>query len=205
MLANLTAVDNVALPALIARTMPAEQAYAHAYDLLGRVGLADRADAYPGSMSGGEQQRVAIARALINSPALLLADEPTSDLDEDTEADIIDLLVDLQRKHAFGFVLVTHNLQLAKRAQRTYEMRQGAPSSSQRSENDASVPLRSIPHQRCRRRRRRPSGSAAICCVACRSFLSPARSFSPASSWPISTSVNTRRCACASARRASTK
>ncbi|MFY9992499.1 MAG: ABC transporter ATP-binding protein [Rhodoplanes sp.] len=126
LLANLTAVDNVALPSLIARTMPAEQAYAHAYDLLGRVGLADRADAYPGSMSGGEQRRVAIARALINSPAVLLADEPTSDLDEDTETDIIDLLADLQRKHAFGFVLVTHNLQLAKRAQRTYEMRQGA-------------------------------------------------------------------------------
>jgi putative ABC transport system ATP-binding protein/macrolide transport system ATP-binding/permease protein/lipoprotein-releasing system ATP-binding protein len=126
LLSNLTAVDNVALPALLGRTMPAEKAYARGYDLLARVGLADRADVYPGTLSGGEQRRVAIARALINLPALLLADEPTSDLDEDTEADIIDLLVDLQRKHAFGFVLVTHNLQLSKRAQRTYEMRQGA-------------------------------------------------------------------------------
>ena len=72
--------------------MDSVQAYARAYTLLARVGLADRADAYPGNMSGGEQRRVVIARALINSPRLLLADEPTSDLDEDTEADIIDLL-----------------------------------------------------------------------------------------------------------------
>jgi ABC-type lipoprotein export system ATPase subunit len=125
LLPNLTAVDNVALPALLGRTMPAEKAYARAYDLLARVGLTDRVDAFPGSMSGGEQRRVAIARALVNSPALLLADEPTSDLDEDTEADIIDLLEQLQRTESFGFVLVTHNLALAKRAQRSYEMRQG--------------------------------------------------------------------------------
>src|SRR5262249_60799703 len=72
------------------------------------------------------QRRVAVARALINSPALLLADEPTSDLDEDTEADIIDLLEQLHRAESFGLMLVTHNLELAKRAQRIYEMRQGA-------------------------------------------------------------------------------
>jgi ABC-type lipoprotein export system ATPase subunit len=125
LLSNLTAVDNVAVPALLGRTMDAGQAYARAYDLLARVGLREHADAYPGSMSGGEQRRVAIARALINSPPLLLADEPTSDLDEDTETDIIDLLEQLQRTESFGFVLVTHNLELAKRARRTYEMRQG--------------------------------------------------------------------------------
>jgi ABC-type lipoprotein export system ATPase subunit len=125
LLSNLTAVDNVAVPALLGRTMDHPDAYARAYDLLVRVGLADRAEAYPGSMSGGEQRRVAIARALVNSPPLLLADEPTSDLDEDTETDIIDLLQQLQRTESFGFVLVTHNLTLAKRAQRTYEMRQG--------------------------------------------------------------------------------
>jgi putative ABC transport system ATP-binding protein/macrolide transport system ATP-binding/permease protein/lipoprotein-releasing system ATP-binding protein len=91
-----------------------------------RIGLSDRADLYPASMSGGEQRRVAVARALINSPALLLADEPTSDLDEDTEADIIALLERLHRSESFGLMLVTHNLELAKRAQRIYEMRQGA-------------------------------------------------------------------------------
>jgi ABC-type lipoprotein export system ATPase subunit len=125
LLPNLTAVDNVAVPALLGCTMDADAAYARASDLLARVGLGDRVDAYPGSMSGGEQRRVVIARALINSPPLLLADEPTSDLDEDTEADIIDLLEQLQGSEAFSFVLVTHNLDLAKHAQRTYEMRQG--------------------------------------------------------------------------------
>ena len=125
LLPNLTAVDNVALPALLGRTMPAEDAYARARDLLARIGLSDRADLYPSSMSGGEQRRVVVARALINSPSILLADEPTSDLDEDTEADIIDLLERLHHTESFGLMLVTHNLELAKRAQRTYEMRQG--------------------------------------------------------------------------------
>jgi ABC-type lipoprotein export system ATPase subunit len=125
LLANLTAADNVAVPALLGRSMAAEDAYARAHELLARVGLADRTNAYPGSMSGGEQRRVAVARALINTPPLLLADEPTSDLDEDTETDIIDLLECLQRMESFGFVLVTHDLKLAKRARRCFEMRQG--------------------------------------------------------------------------------
>ena len=105
LLSNLSAVDNVAFPALLGRTMAVEAAYARAYELLARVGLADRADAYPDSMSGGEQRRAVIARGLINSPSLLLADEPTSDLDEDTESDIIALLEQLQRVEAFAFVL----------------------------------------------------------------------------------------------------
>ena len=125
LLPNLTAVDNVALPALLGRTMDAVPAYARAHDLLARVGLAERADSFPGSLAGGEQRRVAIARALINSPPLLLADEPTSDLDEDSEADIIDLIERLQRTESFGLVLVTHDLALARHAHRTYEMRQG--------------------------------------------------------------------------------
>ena len=120
LLANLTAADNVAVPALLGRSMAAEDAYARAHELLARVGLADRAHAYPGSMSGGEQRRVAVARALVNAPPLLLADEPTSDLDEDTETDIIDLLESLQRTESFGFVLVTHDLKLAKRARRCF-------------------------------------------------------------------------------------
>jgi len=125
LLSNLTALDNVAVPALLGRTMHSAEAYARAHNLLARVGLADHADAYPGHMSGGEQRRVVIARALINSPQLLLADEPTSDLDEDTEGDIIDLLERLQQSDSFGLVLVTHNLQIARHATRTYEMRQG--------------------------------------------------------------------------------
>jgi ABC-type lipoprotein export system ATPase subunit len=126
LLSNLNAVDNVALPALLGSMMEAERAYQRAHDLLARVGLADRAYGYPDSLSGGEQRRVAIARALINAPPLLLADEPTSDLDENTENEVITLLEELQQTEAFGFVLVTHNLKLAEHAQRVYEMRQGA-------------------------------------------------------------------------------
>jgi len=125
LLSNLTAVDNIAVPALLGRTMHSAEAYARAHNLLARVGLADHADAYPGHMSGGEQRRVVIARALINSPRLLLADEPTSDLDEDTEGDIIDLVERLQQSDSFGLVLVTHNLEIARHATRTFEMRQG--------------------------------------------------------------------------------
>lgn len=130
LLPNLTAIDNVAVPALLGGPMDAAAAYARACGLLGRVGLGTRVDAYPGSMSGGEQRRVVIARALINSPRLLLADEPTSDLDEDTEADIIDLFQQLQDNEVFSFVLVTHNLELAKRAPRCFEMRQGVLAAS---------------------------------------------------------------------------
>jgi len=105
--------------------MAAEEAYRRADGLLAKVGLADRADAMPGELSGGEQRRVAIARALINLPPVLLADEPTSDLDQDSETEIIELLEELQRSEGFGFVLVTHDLQLAAHAPRGYEMRQG--------------------------------------------------------------------------------
>ena len=125
LLASLRAVDNVALPALLGRSMSAQNAYLRAQELLMRVGLEDRMLAYPGEMSGGEQRRVVIARALINKPRLLLADEPTSDLDEDTENDIIALLEELRREAAFGMIVVTHNLELAKRADRVFEMRQG--------------------------------------------------------------------------------
>ncbi len=145
LLSSLTAVDNVAVPALLGRTMAHPDAYARAYDLLARVGLADRAEAYPGSMSGGEQRRVAVARALINAPPLLLADEPTSDLDEDSETDIIDLLERLQRTESFSFVLVTHDLKLAKRAQRSYEMRQGTLAATDLPQVVAEPPRRVSP------------------------------------------------------------
>jgi putative ABC transport system ATP-binding protein/macrolide transport system ATP-binding/permease protein/lipoprotein-releasing system ATP-binding protein len=125
LLPSLSIVDNVALPALLGRTADAQTAYARAYRLLARVGLANRAHVYPPSMSGGEQRRAVVARALINSPRLLLADEPTSDLDEDSERDIIGLLEELQRTESFALALVTHSLELARRAQRSYEMREG--------------------------------------------------------------------------------
>jgi ABC-type lipoprotein export system ATPase subunit len=139
LLPNLTVADNVAVPALLGRTMEAKAAYARALDLLGCVGLGERANADPGTMSGGEQRRVVIARALINSPRVLFADEPTSDLDEDSEADIMDLLEALRRSEGFGLVLVTHNLELAAHAQRTYEMRQGVLAPAARRQIDAEA------------------------------------------------------------------
>jgi len=125
LLPNLGAADNVALPALLAGTMPSDAASRRARDLLAAVGLADRADAFPATLSGGEQRRVAIARALINAPRLVLADEPTSDLDEDSEAEITSLLDRLRREQGFGLLVVTHNLELAHRADRSYEMSRG--------------------------------------------------------------------------------
>lgn len=125
LLPNLRAIDNVALPALLSGHLEIDPAYTRAMKLLGEVGLADRADSFPGELSGGEQRRVAIARALINSPCYLLADEPTTDLDEDTESDIIDLLDRLRQTERVGLLIVAHDLRIAARADRTYEMRDG--------------------------------------------------------------------------------
>jgi ABC-type lipoprotein export system ATPase subunit len=125
LLSNLRAIDNVALPALLGRDMAPERAYSRAHDLLTRVGLSHRIAAYPGQMSGGEQRRVAIARALVNAPLFLLADEPTSDLDAETEQEIVSLLAALMREAGFGLVVVTHNRELAGLADHAYEMRRG--------------------------------------------------------------------------------
>jgi ABC-type lipoprotein export system ATPase subunit len=125
LLPNLTAADNVALPTLLAGTMTGAAASERARTLLADVGLGERIEAFPATLSGGEQRRVAIARALINAPRLLLADEPTSDLDEDSEAEITALLDRLRRARGFGLLVVTHNLDLARRADRSYEMSRG--------------------------------------------------------------------------------
>jgi putative ABC transport system ATP-binding protein/macrolide transport system ATP-binding/permease protein/lipoprotein-releasing system ATP-binding protein len=125
LLPNLSALDNVALPALLSKALDTEPAYARARGLLADVGLADRLDSFPAMLSGGEQRRVAIARALINAPQLLLADEPTSDLDEASEAEIVVLLDRLRREQGFGLLVVSHNLDIARRAGRSYEMSRG--------------------------------------------------------------------------------
>jgi ABC-type lipoprotein export system ATPase subunit len=144
LLPNLRAVDNVALPALIGGARDAPAAYSRAEYLLARVGLGGQLGAYPGELSGGEQRRVAIARALINSPSLLLADEPTGDLDEDTEAEILELLLGLQRAEGITLVVVTHNLALAQRAGRIVQVRQGriAATEVNAEVRDRPAPLR---------------------------------------------------------------
>jgi ABC-type lipoprotein export system ATPase subunit len=118
LLPTLRIVDNVALPALLDRSQAPASAYRKAIVSLEQVGLADYADAYPAETSAGEQRRAVIARALINSPALLLADEPTSDLDEESERQIMQQFRALNRERGVTLMMVTHNLRLAEETDR---------------------------------------------------------------------------------------
>ncbi|HVV71430.1 MAG TPA: ABC transporter ATP-binding protein [Verrucomicrobiae bacterium] len=124
LLPELDALENVCLPARMART-PSAQAEARGRELLARVGLKDRMDHKPYELSGGEQQRVAIARALINEPDLILADEPTGNLDSHTGEEIIDLLVSLRAEKQTTLVIATHDSRVAARAPRTIELVDG--------------------------------------------------------------------------------
>jgi lipoprotein-releasing system ATP-binding protein len=121
LLPDFTALENVMLPALIGRESFAS-ARARAHDLLARVGLADRAAHRPGELSGGEQQRVAVARAVVRRPRLLLADEPTGNLDPDTGERVTNMLLDLNREGGSALVVVTHNDRLASAMQRTLRL-----------------------------------------------------------------------------------
>jgi ABC-type lipoprotein export system ATPase subunit len=124
LLPELDALENVCLPARMARTRAAA-AEARGRDLLARVGLKDRAEHHPSELSGGEQQRVAIARALINSPGLILADEPTGNLDSHTGEEIINLLCDLRTEHQTTLVIATHDAKVAARALRVVQLGDG--------------------------------------------------------------------------------
>ncbi|MHB8410660.1 MAG: ABC transporter ATP-binding protein [Candidatus Acidiferrales bacterium] len=124
LLADFTAVENVAMPLLI-RGNAAGEALRVAREWLGDVGLADRVQHRAGDLSGGEQQRVAIARALITQPKLLLADEPTGDLDEANTESIFELMQRLHRSHHLTSILATHNLSLARRADRVLVLEHG--------------------------------------------------------------------------------
>ncbi len=119
---SLSAFENVLVPLEIARAAePAREAR----NLLEEVGLTDRAHHYPSQLSGGEQQRVAIARALANAPPILLADEPTGNLDSTTGGQVVDLLIEVNRRRRSTVVLVTHDLELAQRADVILSMRDG--------------------------------------------------------------------------------
>lgn len=126
LLPTLRLVDNVALPALLGRRLGQRAAYERASALLDRVGLADYRAAYPAEVSAGEQRRAVIARALVNEPALLLADEPTADLDEQTEIEIMDELLAVNRERGTTLILVTHNLALAGQAEQIVHIAHGA-------------------------------------------------------------------------------
>jgi putative ABC transport system ATP-binding protein len=119
---TMTALENVAIPLEFKGVSNALQI---AQDKLDRVGLGHRLTHYPGQLSGGEQQRVAIARALASGASLLLADEPTGNLDQETGDQIINLLFELKEQHAASLLLITHDRALARRCDRIAEVRDG--------------------------------------------------------------------------------
>ena len=130
LLPEFSAIENVMMPGMIARSQKPEarsqkEIYEKAEKLLDELGLYARKDHKPGELSGGEQQRVAVARALLLEPKVVLADEPTGNLDAATGGDLFRLLMDINQKHGITFIIVTHNESLSKRCHRTLEMVDG--------------------------------------------------------------------------------
>jgi putative ABC transport system ATP-binding protein/lipoprotein-releasing system ATP-binding protein len=121
---TLTALENVMLPATFSHNKKWDVAV-RGEEMLDLVELSHRINSYPSQLSGGEQRRVAIARALINKPKIILADEPTGDLDHETERDVMDLFLKINKEFGTTFLLVTHNPDLAKKAERRLVMDQG--------------------------------------------------------------------------------
>ncbi len=130
LLSRTSALENVELPLLYAGVPPKER-HARALEALGRVGLGDRTGHHPNQMSGGQQQRVAIARALVGRPRLVLADEPTGNLDSATSVDVMRILAELRRE-GMTVVLVTHEADIAGWADRVITMRDGTIRSDER-------------------------------------------------------------------------
>lgn len=124
LLPEFTAVENVAMPCLIAK-LSNKSAIEKATNLLERVGLADRLEHKPSELSGGERQRVAIARALVMEPELVLADEPTGNLDDETGENIYQLLVSLKDSFSTSFIVVTHDKNLANKLDRVLHLKNG--------------------------------------------------------------------------------
>jgi ABC-type lipoprotein export system ATPase subunit len=124
LLPSLNALDNVILP-LLAKGMNWKDSRARGAAMLEQVGLSHRQKHTPGQLSGGEQQRVAIARAMVLEPCVILADEPTGDLDRASSNSIINLMVDLKQRLGVTFIVATHNLNLLQVADRSYELADG--------------------------------------------------------------------------------
>jgi len=124
LLPQCSVLENVLVPTIAAGPTTRET-FSRAESLLERVGLEDRLHHRPAELSGGERQRVALARALVNRPALVLADEPTGNLDRTTSERVSDLLLDLQKQEGMMLIVVTHSMRLAERMMRTVELDEG--------------------------------------------------------------------------------
>ncbi len=124
LLPTFTAVENVQMP-MFETERPADTRTERAVELLKSVGLGHRLEHFPSKLSGGEKQRVAIARSLANGPAVLLADEPTGNLDSENSKHILELIIRLRREQNMTLVLVTHDLNIARMATRTIQMKDG--------------------------------------------------------------------------------
>ena len=125
LLPEFTALENVAMPLMLRKNATFKEAKQRAAYLLERVGLSHRLTHQPGELSGGERQRVALARALVTRPQLMLADEPTGNLDRNTATSIFELLADLRKEFNMAMLVVTHDEQLAKQADRVLHMQDG--------------------------------------------------------------------------------
>jgi ABC-type lipoprotein export system ATPase subunit len=125
LLARTSAVENVEVPLLYARRFSSRERRRRVIAMLEKVGLGDRLDHHPTQLSGGQQQRVAIARALVNEPPILMADEPTGNLDTRTSKEIIQLFRDLNKQAGITVILVTHDQDVARHAQRIIALRDG--------------------------------------------------------------------------------
>ena len=134
-----SAIENVMMPALIAGNKK-EQARNLAAELLNKVGLSGREKHRPGELSGGEQQRVAVARALVNKPKVILADEPTGNLDEKTSEEVHDLLWELNERTNQTFIIATHNQNLAQRSDRIIRLADGQAKEVKGGLKDAGIP-----------------------------------------------------------------
>ena len=124
LLPEFTAKENVAMPLLIRRCAK-RTAYEKAEVILSEVGLSERMMHKPGELSGGERQRTAIARALVTNPSCILADEPTGNLDEKSANEVFELILELNRNHNSSLIMVTHNIELSRRADKICELRDG--------------------------------------------------------------------------------
>ena len=124
LLPEFSALENVAMPLLI-KNIKKKQAFSQAEEILAEIGLEDRLTHLPSQLSGGQQQRVAVARAIVGKPSVLLADEPTGNLDSENADNVFQLILKLSRQHQISSLIVTHNLELAKKMDRIVSIKDG--------------------------------------------------------------------------------